>query len=68
MDLEAGICGSTIISDTNTLGNTYNFNYFTELYENNRSNFSIYLNLLTISNDDVKLSESIFAIKQIKRF
>ncbi len=50
-----------IISDTNTLGNTYNFNFFTELYENNRSNFSIYLKSVdSISNDDVKLSERVF--------
>ncbi len=50
-----------LISDTNTLGNTYNFNYYTELYENNRSNFSIYLKSVdSISNDDVKLSERVF--------
>ena len=42
-------------------GNTYNFNYYTELYENNRSNFSIYLKSVdSISNDDVKLSERVF--------
>ena len=50
-----------VISDTNSLSNTYNFNYFTELYENNRSNFSIYLKSVdSISNDDVKLSERVF--------
>ena len=50
-----------LISDTNTLGNTYNFNYFTELYDNNRSNFSIYLKSVdSISNNDVKLSERLF--------
>ena len=31
-----------LISETNTLTNTYNFKYFTELYENNISTFSIF--------------------------
>ena len=50
-----------IISDTNSLSNTYNYKYFTELYENNRSNISIFLKSVdSISNDDVKLSERVF--------
>ena len=50
-----------IISKTNSLSNTLNYQYYTELYENNISNFSIYLKAVnSISNDDVKLSERIF--------
>ena len=50
-----------IISKTNSLTNTFNYQYYTELYENNISNFSIYLKAVdSISNDDVKLSERIF--------
>ncbi len=50
-----------LISDTNSLGNTYSFDHFTELYENNRTNFSIYFKSVdSISNDDVKLSERVF--------
>ncbi len=50
-----------IISDTNTLSNTYTYKYFTELYEDNISTFSIFLKSVdSISNDDVKLSERIF--------
>ncbi len=50
-----------ILSDTNTLSNTYTYKYFTELYEDNISTFSIYLKSVdSISNDDVKLSERIF--------
>ncbi len=50
-----------VLSDTNTLGNTYTYKYFTELYENNRSNFSIYLKSVdSITGDDVKLSERVF--------
>ena len=50
-----------IISDTNTLSNTYTYKYFTELYKDNVSSFSIYLSSAdSLSNDDVKLSERIF--------
>ena len=50
-----------IISDTNSLSNTYTYQYFTELFENNRSNFSIYLKSVdSVSGDDVKLSERVF--------
>ena len=50
-----------ILSDTNTLGNTYTYKYFTELYENNRTNFSIFIKSVdSISGDDVKLSERVF--------
>ncbi len=50
-----------LISDTNTLSNTYNYQYFTELYENNITSFSIFLKSVeSISNEDIKLSERIF--------
>ncbi len=50
-----------IISDTNSLANTYTYQYFTQLFENNRSNFSIYLKSVdSLSGDDVKLSERVF--------
>jgi len=47
-----------VISDTNTLKNSYNLKYFTELYEENITTFSLYLTSAnSISNDDIKLSE-----------
>ena len=50
-----------IISDTNTLSNTYTYKYFTELFENNRSNVSFYIRSAnSISGEDIKLSERIF--------
>ncbi len=50
-----------LISDTNTLTNFYSYKYFTDLYENNISTFSIYLKSVnSITNDDVKLSERAF--------
>ena len=50
-----------IISETNTLTNTYNYKYFSELYENNLTNFSVYLQAAnSISSDDIKLSERLF--------
>ncbi|WP_440652502.1 outer membrane protein assembly factor BamA [Candidatus Pelagibacter sp. HIMB1542] len=50
-----------LISDTNTLSNSYTYQYYTELFENNRSNFTLFLKSVeSISGDDVKLSERIF--------
>ena len=50
-----------IISDTNTLTNTYNFKIFNEFFENNITSFSISLaSTNSISSDDVKLSERLF--------
>ncbi len=47
-----------LISETNTLTNTYNYKFFTELYENNISTFSIFLQSAnSLTGDDVKLSE-----------
>ena len=50
-----------IISDTNTLTNFYSYKYFTDLYENNISTFSVYMKSVnSITDDDVKLSERAF--------
>ena len=50
-----------VISDTYTLTNNYTYTYFTELYENNRSNISLYLKSAnSIVNEDIKLSERVF--------
>ena len=47
-----------IVSDTNTLTNTYNYKLYSELYENNISSFSVLLRSATsLSNDDIKLTE-----------
>ncbi len=47
-----------LVSDTNTLKNSYNFKYFTELYDNNITSASInFAAANSISGDDVKLSE-----------
>ena len=49
-----------IISDTNTLKNQYTYKYFTEMYENNISSFSVFLESAnSLSNKDVKLSERV---------
>ncbi len=47
-----------LISETNTLSNTYNYKIFKELYENNISTFSIYLKSAnSLTGEDIKLSE-----------
>ncbi len=47
-----------VISDTNTLTTSYNYRIFSELYENNVSSFSLFLQTAnSLSGDDVKLSE-----------
>ncbi len=50
-----------IISETNTLSNTYNYQFYNELYEDNITSVSLYLRSVdSLSNEDVKLSERIF--------
>ncbi|WP_440914604.1 outer membrane protein assembly factor BamA [Candidatus Pelagibacter sp.] len=50
-----------IISDTNTLSNSYTYDYFTQLFDNNRSNISFYIKSAnSLTNKDIKLSERIF--------
>ena len=47
-----------VISDNNTLTNSYDYKFYTELYENNVSSFSILLKAAnSISGDDIKLTE-----------
>jgi len=50
-----------IISETNTLLNSYSFQNYVELYENNITTFSLYLNSVnSITGNDVKLSERLY--------
>ena len=50
-----------IISDTNTLTNTYNYKIFKELYENNVSTFSfLFKGASSLTDDDIKLSERLY--------
>ena len=50
-----------ILSDTGTLNNTYKYKYFTELFENNTSSFSLLLgSSFSVNNNDIKLSERLF--------
>ncbi len=50
-----------IISDTNTLTNSYSYKFFTELYEENITSASILLRSAnSLTNDDIKLSERLF--------
>ena len=53
--------GVPILSDTNTLTNTYDYKFYTELYENNITTASILLKSAnSISGNDIKLSERLF--------
>ena len=50
-----------ILSDTNTLTNSYNYKIFKEFYENNVSTFSFLIQgANSLSDDDVKLSERLY--------
>jgi outer membrane protein insertion porin family len=50
-----------LVSETNSLINSYNYRYYTELYENNVSSFSFLFKAANSINDkDVKLSERIY--------
>ena len=50
-----------IISDTNTLTNTYNYKLFKELYENNVSTFSFFFKgASSLTGEDIKLSERLY--------
>ena len=47
-----------LISETNTLTNSYDFKKYTEMFENNRTSFSLSLkSAFSITGEDVKLSE-----------
>lgn len=50
-----------IISDTNTLTNTYSYKFFTELYEENITSASVLVKSAnSLTDDDIKLSERLF--------
>ena len=50
-----------IISDNNTVTNSYDYKFFSELYENNISSFGLSLSAAnSITGDDVKLSERLY--------
>ena len=50
-----------VISEVSTLTNSYTYNYYTELYEDNLTNLSIFLKSAnSIKNKDIKLSERLF--------
>ena len=53
-----------VISDTNTLTNTYNYKIFKELYENNVSTFSfLFKSANSLGGEDIKLSERLYSRK-----
>ena len=57
-----------IISDTNTLTNSYNVKYFTELYDDNITTASFFIKSAnSITNEDVKLSERLFVPSRLLR-
>ena len=59
-----------VISDTNTITNTYDYKIFTELFENNISSLSFSLgSVASLTDDDIKLSERLFlSSKKLRGF
>ncbi len=50
-----------LISETNSLKNSFSYKYFTELYDDNISSFSLYFQAVnSLTGDDVKLSERLY--------
>jgi len=50
-----------VISDTNTLTNSYDYKYYTDLFEDNVTSASIFFKTAnSLSGDDIKLSERLF--------
>ena len=50
-----------VLSDTNTLTNTYRYNFYTELFEDNITSTSLMFKASnSLSNDNIKLSERLF--------
>ena len=50
-----------VLSDTNTLTNTYDYKFYTELFENNVTTASILLKTAnSLSGDNIKLSERLY--------
>ena len=53
--------GLPVVSENNSLKNTYVFSYYNELFENNVTKFSFYgKSANSLTNDDIKLSERIY--------
>ena len=53
--------GLPIISESNSLLNSYVYSYYTELFQNNITKFSFFgKSANSITNDDIKLSERLF--------
>ena len=47
-----------VVSDTNTLTNSYNYKIYSELFENNISSFSLLLkSAISVTGEDIKLTE-----------
>ena len=50
-----------LISDSNTLTNSYTYKVYTDLYENNVTSMSFYVEAAnSLTNDDIKLSERLY--------
>ena len=50
-----------LISDSNTLTNSYTYKVYTDLYENNVTSLSFYIETAnSVTNDDIKLSERLY--------
>ena len=50
-----------LISDSNTLTNSYTYKVYTDLYENNVTSMSFYIEAAnSLTNDDIKLSERLY--------
>ena len=57
-----------LISETNTLTNSYKFKYFTELYDENISSFSFFVKSAnSLTGDDIKLSERLYVPSNLLR-
>jgi outer membrane protein insertion porin family len=53
--------GAPLISDTNTITNTYNFKYYMELFNENISTLGFYANTAnSLTDDDVKITDRVF--------
>ena len=49
-----------LVSDTNTFSNSYDYKYYTQLFEDNISSFSFSVNSANSLSDQVKLSERLY--------
>ena len=60
-DLEVYNLDLPVISETNTLTNTYRYSYYTELFEENLTSTSLmFKSSNSLTNDNIKLSERLF--------